>query len=139
MGAPTCLTCRSQYAYRNAGANPICLSKRGCELNLFIEPRALTQFPYRKRMRTQCAYRNAVVNSICLSKRVCDLLGATATCQEWPRFRANDPNRRLRFNLAGTPRAYQGNGPKESEESVQDPTEHPKGPQRDPKNNESRR
>ena len=28
--------------------------------------------------------------------------------------------------------------PKETEESVQDPSEHPKGPQRDPKNNESR-
>ena len=63
MGAPTCLTCRSRYAYRNAGANPICLSKRGCELNLLIEPRALTQFPDRK----------ANENSMCLSKRGCEL------------------------------------------------------------------
>ena len=45
----------------------------------------------------------------------------------------------MRCKLAGPPRVYQGNGPKETEESVQDPTEHPKGPQRDPKNNESRR
>ena len=46
-------------------------------------------------------------------------------------FRTNDPNRRLRFNLAGPPRGQQGKGPKESEESVRDPTGHPKGPQRE--------
>ena len=55
------------------------------------------------------------------------------------RSRATDPNRRLRFNLASPPRAYQRKWPKEIEESVRDPTEHPKGPQRDPQNNESRR
>ena len=55
------------------------------------------------------------------------------------RFRATDPSKRLRFNLTGPPRDYQGNGPKELEKSVEDSTEHPKGPQRDPKNNKSRR
>jgi hypothetical protein len=56
-------TLRTQFAYRNAVVNSICLSKRGCELNLLIETR----------LRTQFAYRNAIPNSICLSKRGCEL------------------------------------------------------------------
>ena len=53
---------RTHFAYRNAVANSICLSKRGGELNLLIETR----------LRTQFAYRNAVAKSICLSKRGCE-------------------------------------------------------------------
>ena len=37
----------AQFAYRNAVANSICLSKRGCELNLLIETWLRTQFAYR--------------------------------------------------------------------------------------------
>ena len=33
--------------YRNAGANSMCLSKRGCGFNLLIETRVRTQFAYR--------------------------------------------------------------------------------------------
>ena len=49
---------RTQFAYRNAVANSICLSKRDGELNLLIETR----------LRIQFAYQNAVANSIRLSK-----------------------------------------------------------------------
>ena len=51
-----------------------------------------------------------------------------------PGFRANDPNRRLQFNLAGPPRVHQGKSPKEERRNRTRPHQGtPQGPRETPK------
>ena len=49
---------RTQFPYRNAAANAICLLKRGSDLNLLVQTR----------LQFQCAHEDAVANSPCASK-----------------------------------------------------------------------